>query len=140
MKYESYPALTQPILEAYGGRKQKDFICVFVNVKTNEVIPVPINQEHINFAANILSVRRKDIISNPFLCSHLIPSIIQITNKKIVAVVTGASGLEVGFKVKHKLEDLQKAHTLVWNFINLGDIEVGKIIENRIVERFAIKQ
>lgn len=139
MKYPAYPVLTWSILETYGGRKQAGFISVFVNMKTNEVIPIPIGQEHIEVASDILGATKEDILFNPSICAHLIPGIIQLTNKKIVAVVTGASGMEIGYNVRHYVTDVQKAHTIIWSFITSGEIPVGQLLENRIIRKYTIK-
>lgn len=140
MKYSSFPVLTWSLFSKYSGRKQAGFINVFVDVNANEIIPIPRDIEHITFVAEILNCDIQEIKENPAKCSHLVPSIIQISGDYVISVVTGVSGLEIAFKVRHKKEHLQIAHSLVWAFIENGEIPIGNLVENTIVERYAIKE
>lgn len=132
---KSYDCLTQAIVSAYGNRKKPGRVSVFTDVENNKIYPVPINEEHINF------VKR---IATPSYYEKIVPTHIDLERnekglEEVVRVITGECGLEIKGGVRHKYEDLKKAHALVFEFINKGEFPIGELKENKIVTRYAKK-
>jgi len=130
--------LTWELFEAFGGRKKAGLLSIFVDVKTGQLHPLPLKVEHVAFAARLLGTTVEAIKQKPEMAMHLVNSNIVVENGEIVEVFTGISGLELHCNVKHYIADLKKAHGIIWVFINDGEIAVGKIRVNKIVDTFAI--
>ncbi|MBW2981992.1 hypothetical protein KY343_03875 [Candidatus Woesearchaeota archaeon] len=133
---KSIEYLSKDVIQEFGGRKQAGVIALIIDVKEKKIYPVPHNLEHVDFAALLLDKKKGELKKNPQLAARLIPSTISIEEGKIVGVLTGVSGLEIGLKVKHKSSDLENAHGMVWACINLSEqlktVSVGKLKINRI--------
>jgi len=136
MKPKAYKILQISIINdpKYFPRKKPDQLCVIVDTSKGEVYPVPVSIEHIDFAGMILGYTKEDIIKNPDIASKLVPSNLRLknvySNPEIYSIVTGQSGMEAGFGVKHSREQIDTAHELVFGFIMNGELVV-KIEENR---------
>lgn len=131
-------SLTRAVINRYLGRKKPNYLSVIVDAKTLAVYPVPPDQEHIAFAAALLNIEEDDIKARPSRAQHLIPSLIVIKDFKVAGVVTGVSGMEIGFNVRHKRADLKLAHDRVWEFINKGELPIAeKLEENKIIYEYA---
>lgn len=119
--------LTWKLYDKFGGRKKEGYLSLIVDVKTGIIYPVPLELEHIKFALTLLGKKKEDIEKNPGLASHLIPSLIFVDDVKreVIGVLTGSSGMEPGFGVRHEKKDLNLAYQLVLRFINEGNIKIS---------------
>lgn len=122
--------MTRELFEVFGNRKHEGLFAAFVNVRTEEIIPVPIGVEHIEFASRLLHLAPSDIKAHPDVASHLVASYLQVEMNKegpiIVGVLTGVCGMNLGYGVRHMREDLEKAHALMLQFALAGDIPLAK--------------
>ena len=129
--------LSKKILKKYYGRKQEALISLIIDVAKEKIYPVSKHLEHIDVAELLLGKTKKELAANPKLAAHLIPSTIEIINGQVTGVITGISGLELGFGVRHNRKDLHKAHEIIWSCIilsqQIGTIKVGKLKANRII-------
>ena len=57
---KSYDRLTWPLVNQFLGRKKANVLCVVMNVKTNEVFPIPQGVEHITYVPEILGIEREN--------------------------------------------------------------------------------
>ncbi len=135
----NYDYLSQSIISAYGNRKEPGRVSIFTDLRDNNIYIVPRNEEHIDFVKRIAS---------PSEYEKIVPTHIDLRTaadgiEEVIRVITGESGLEIKGGVKHSYEDLQKAHDLAWQFIDKGcvngEIRIGKIEENKIVERYLLR-
>jgi hypothetical protein len=136
--------MTRELFEVFGNRKQEGLFAAFVNVKTEEIIPVPIGVEHIEMAARLLHLAPSDIKAHPDVASHLVASYLQIEKSpaglKIVGILTGVCGTNMGYGVRHERSDLEKAHALMLQFALNGEIPVAAPLKlNRILFEFVKK-
>lgn len=127
--------LTPELIELYAGRKQEGVLSLLVDTYQKRVYPVPHTMEHVNVACEILGITIKQLQESPQQARHLIPVNIFLRNGKIVGLMNGKSGLEMGYRVKHERESQDIAQRMVWtlitsskiNGVELGNIEINKI-------------
>lgn len=131
---ETCERITSEDYKKYSNRKKPGRISVLVNTRSEAVYLVPIGEEHIDFAGRI--ARKEDY---PHLVPSHVDTEIQDSEPVIVGVVTGVCGLEIKLGVRHRIEDLEKAHDLTWRLINDSDLKVGRIRKNRIVIRYTVR-
>lgn len=130
--------LTWAVANNYIGRKKGGLISVMVNVETKEVIPIPRNVEHVDFTSALLGMERDDLRNDPSRAARWIPSNIEVLGDEVIGVITGVSGLELGFRVRHTRADLQAAHDRVIQWVLEGELYVVEPLEkSEIVYRFA---
>jgi|SRR3989344_6633376 len=122
MSIRIYNRLTWSLVSRFGDRKEHGYLSLIVNVENDEIYIVPHEKEHIMLVEQLLSVDRNYIRKNSDIASHLVPSIIEIQDSEVKGVLTGFSGLESGFKVRHTEEQLDRAHVLVLAFVENGEI------------------
>jgi len=135
-------ALTWGLYNNYGGRKKPGYLSVIVDVEHEIIYPVPLDVEHIEFISkNILNVSKEDVTANPLLAEKLIPSIIEIDDisREVRGVLTGISGVEIGFGVRHSMKDLEKAHAMVLDFIANGEIRMADNFNAKISPKYSKK-
>jgi hypothetical protein len=129
--------LSKKTFERYGDRKKPGLITFLIDVDKESIYPVPKGMEHVGLACILAKTTRFVIETDPKVVSHLIPSTLEIKEGLLVSVLTGVSGLELGFKVKHKKGDLRKAHRLIWACITLseevGTIKIEELKRNKII-------
>lgn len=127
---ESIDSLTRVLVRQHGNRKTHGRFSVVVDVTDESIYPVPKGIEHIDYVRGNFPIER-------MYRGEIVPSHIQLRKKKsgeqeVVGVHTGESGMEQSYGVLHSMEDLERAHTLVWVFIGRGEFRVGDVKINKI--------
>jgi len=118
----------------YGNRKRNGRISLLVDTETETIYLVPKEEEHIDFAKRIAEPEHY-----PKLVPVHVDTEMQDAEPRIVGVITGVCGLEIKLEVRHDAKDLEKAHDIAWKLINISEIHTGKIREDRIVMRYAVR-
>jgi len=136
--------LSWAIINQFIGRKTAYGIGVVVDVKTLEVFPIPVDTEHIKYVPLILRVSEDDLIENPALAEHIIPSIIELVPDPNVGYLvkslhTGVSGLEIAYGVRHDRQALEIAHKRVLEFIKNVEFPIAADFRNTISYRYVKK-
>ena len=144
IKPKEYPILVSGILSPGAGyypRKKPDQLCIIVDTKSEKIYPVPTAIEHVDFAAKILGYA---IQENPEEASNLVPSNIRLKvsgfnhlNDFVEEIVTGTSGMEVGFGLRHSPEQLKKAHEIAKSFVEKGGLPHANNYKERIIMKYA---
>ncbi|MBS3174918.1 hypothetical protein J4440_03495 [Candidatus Woesearchaeota archaeon] len=131
--------LTWKVIEKYGNRKYQGLLTFFVNVTTEEIFPVPVDIEHIDFICKLINFdNRNELRQNPFAAMHLVPSTIHINDDGYIdSVITGVSSLEMGAGVRHSKENIKKAHKLIHDFISNGELPIGTLKEDKPIMQYA---
>jgi hypothetical protein len=70
----------------------------------------------------------------------LVSSIIEIKDDEVYGVVTGFSGAESGYGVRHTEEQFKRAHALVLVFVKEGQILLHPEFKDSIVYRYLLKE
>jgi len=77
------------------------------------------------------------LVGDPRKLEKIIPSHIeyhQIEGEyEIISVITGESGMELGYGITHNADDTITAHSRVINFINDGYVLVNPNLELKII-------
>ncbi|MBS3135248.1 hypothetical protein J4406_02680 [Candidatus Woesearchaeota archaeon] len=127
-------SLTKRILEEFGERKHKGRLSVITNLNEGGIIsPVPHDQEHIEFCTNLVGDVRKLAKVIP---THIGYKIINNDYYEINSVITGESGMEQGYGIRHSLDDIIMAHNKVLMYIYNGEIP-RKISKIQIIEKYS---
>ena len=135
-------SLTWGLYNAYGGRKKPGYLAVVVNLKENVIYPIPTNEEHADFISKrILGTSKNELSMHPEWAEKIIPSIIEIDDisGKVKGVLTGVSGVEIGYRVRHDKEDIEKAHAKVIEFLKNGEIPFAEGFRAIIQYKYARK-
>lgn len=127
--------LTKRILEEFGGRKHYGRLSVVTDLNGNgEIYPVPHKEEHIEFCIELVRDIRK--------LERVIPSHIEYTKVedkyKITSIITGETGMEQGYGIRHDKEDIKNAHQKVLEFVNNGEVLLNSEIESKIIYNHSI--
>jgi len=127
----------------YFNRKGAFIISCVVDVDNNEVVIIPVNQEHINIVSEYLRVDKIDIRDNPDIASHIVPFTLEldICDKRgfpweLKQLLIGVSGLEIGFRVRHTSSQIEKARNLIWKFLEYSEdiyIDIKRV--NEVIKR-----
>ncbi len=122
--------LTQKLIEMYGNRKRKGRLSVVVNTSNSDVYVVPKNKEHINYCLNLVGddVRKLEKIVPSHINYDTVESLYEV-----ISIITGESGMERGYGVRHRHDDLNIAHQRVLDFVHNGKIFVHPNLESRII-------
>jgi len=134
--------LTWALYNSFGGRKKPGYLSVVVDLKTKTIYPVPLGKEHVKFVAeNLLGISEDELSNDTSLAMRIIPSIIEIDGiaGEVKGVLTGVSGVEIGYRVRHLKQDIEKAHGLVIGFIEQGEIPLSEGFKARIEYKYAVK-
>lgn len=146
MKPKSYDCLIFPILSEGAGyfpRKQPDQLCVVADTTNSKIYPVPIAIEHVDFVSELLGCHiTEDLLG----ASRFVPSNIIIRLKgangvidnKVMEIITGVSGMEIGYNLRHTPGQLQKAHGLANTFVVSGEIPQDEEFKSRIIRKYSI--
>ena len=132
--------LKESMVEKLGNRKDSGLLNLIIDVNKEELYIVPHIKEHIEIAAALLKKDKREFLNDSFLGSHLIPSTIEIKNGEIIGVLTGVSGMEMGYGFLHTYEQLEKAHTLSLLFIGNGENPKNKGFKDRIIYKYTLKK
>ncbi len=144
MKARPYDRLLYNILSEGAGyfpRKKPDQLCVVTNTEENLIYPVPIEIEHIDFVSRLLGFNIRNV---PEKASKIVPSNIFIKLRGINDVIdnvtgmdTGISGMEIGHGLRHHAEQLEKADSLVEEFVRKGELPVDPRFESEINRKYS---
>jgi hypothetical protein len=108
--------LTPEAVAQFGNRKKPGRISVVTDLDTCNTFYVPHNIEHIDF------IRSKLRIDD---CRRIIPTHIDMIldegQPRIGELITGTSGVEQGFGVRHTKEDIDVAHNFVYRSVINGE-------------------
>ena len=142
MALKIFKRLDWSFVKNFGGRKNQNYTCVIVNVQNKEIYGVPRNMEHIDFLCKLLSMDnikegRDYIKNNPKCAAHLVPSIIELRDNMVYRVITGVSGAEIGYNVRHTKEQLEQALSLVLIFIENGEIVKHPDFGLQLIDKYA---
>lgn len=138
MKPRSFDRLCIALLDPYYfPRKEADQLCCIVNLEDEKIYPVPVEIEHVDFAGLIL---KNNIQNNPGYASRFIPSNLRIDalDRVVRKIITGVSGMEIGYNVRHTFSDVDLAHSLIKDFVFRGEFPC-RSIEEEVVYRYCIK-
>ncbi len=138
MKPRSFDRLCIALLDPYYfPRKQPDQLCCVVNLEDKKIYPVPVEIEHIDFVSLLLT---SDIKSNPEYARRVIPSNLRIDalDRVVKKIITGVSGMEIGYNVRHTTHDVDLAHSLMREFVSRGEFTAGNNLDE-IVYRYCVE-
>ena len=121
--------LTQELIEQFGNRKHEGRLCFVVDTSSSEVYVVPKDKEHIDYCLELVKGEVRNL-------EKIIPSHIMYDNVgdyyEVFSVLTGESGMEQGYGVRHSANDLNLAHQRVLDFVHNGNIFVYPNLESKI--------
>lgn len=134
---KNYTFLTYGLLSSNGDRKKPGRLSILVDLVEDKIYAVPCDIEHIDFAREILGFGPEE---NGKRYTKLIPSHIDCVKKdglEIVAgVITGVSGIEIGYGVRHRKEDVSLANVKTLDFVAKGDVEISRDLENEVCMKY----
>jgi len=141
MKLKNYNSLTWAVYNNYGGRKKQGIVAIYVDVNTKNVYPIPIKMEHINFLSQFLGKTEEEIREDPLSASHLVPSVIEIRDPpgEVIGLITGTSGAEMAYGIRHTKKQLEDGHAIALYFIENGELPIADDFKKEIVWRWLIK-
>ena len=128
-------SLTKIILEEFGDRKHESRLSVITDLnEEGRIYVIPHNKEHIEFCTELVGDTRK--------LKRVIPTHIDYRkssdNYIIDSIITGESGMEQGYGIRHTPEDLLEAHNNVLRFIYDGEITLMSGFTSRIVNKYLV--
>ena len=132
-------SLTYGLFQQYGDRKKQGRISVFVDLGKDAIYAVPRDIEHVDFFNKITYLHPEDEFWRE-IASRYIPSHIDLNldGSAVEGIVTGVCGMEIAYGSRHSEEDLYKAHEIVHEFVNEGDIPISELKEDKVVLRYSI--
>ncbi len=137
MKPKSYDFLTWAAISNYGNRKERGRFSVVVDVPTGTVYAVPCDVEHKDFLCALLGKTEQDIKQNPACVTRIVPAHIDLNGQdEVYRVLTGISGFEQIYRVKHSIKDLQAAHNRVLEFVKQGEAPCVQTLDAKIDGRY----
>ncbi len=138
MAIKPVKALTFSVLNNSIGRKSATALSFFCDVLNNTILMVPKDSEHIDFAAIVLNTTPDDIRQEPSVAAHLVPVVLEFTPNHdfVTGMLTGTSGMEIAFGVKHTKEQLDRAHGMAVAFVQNGDVPFAEQVKDIVVRRW----
>jgi len=146
MKPKPYYSLQHRLLSPGAGyfpRKKEGQLCVVADTESGLVYPVPIKIEHVDFVSKILGYH---ITENIESASKIVPSNILLkvagindVVDEVRKVLTGVSGMESGYGLRHDLKQLTIAEDIVLNFIKKGELPLADDFNAKIETRYMKK-
>ncbi len=137
---KAYQKLTWEIVDNFVGRKKPLYLGLICDTRNSLVYPIPVDVEHVDWAIVILGsgYDRGDVRSDPFLLTHLVPVTIEFNAAYdgIKGMLTGVSGMEIGFGVRHTSRQFDIAHALAASFIKNGEIPLDEGFSDKIVKKW----
>ncbi len=135
---KAFRFLTWGVFNNYIGRKKANLFSVIVDTNDGSIYPVPTDTEHIDWAAQILGCTRDDIRQDPSMASHLIPVVIETSPppEELRRVVIGTCGMEIGYRVRHTAEQLERGRAMVMEFLEGGEVPLAKDLQPEVVKRW----
>jgi hypothetical protein len=136
---KSHEYLTANLFRQHGDRKEMGRLSTITDVSTGQVYVVPRGIEHIHFVYELLGTDEPD----QERAAALVPTHIGIErvvpdDLRVVSLLTGISGLEIGLRIRHTREQLAAGHERVRRFVEEGEIErADPLHEDTILLRYA---
>jgi len=133
----SCDSLTQSVVNGYGNRKIFGRLSVLVDVSENLIYPLPRDLEHIEFVKahfSELAVNNGTIVP-----SHIQLEMTSSGLEEVIGIITGVSGMEIGYGIRHDRIDLEKAHAAVLEFVNNGEFSISSHKQDKIEYKYAAK-
>ena len=126
---EEIKKLTKRLMEEFGDRKQEGRLSIITDLNNQgKIYPIPHDQEHIEFCTNLLGDIRK--------LKKVIPSHIEYDKiegeYEITSILTGESGMEQGYGIRHEKLDITTAHQKILEFIQEGEILISRKLNSKI--------
>jgi hypothetical protein len=124
------------------GRKQALSLGLVTNVVDGKIYTMPQEIEHKDFVPALIGATKEMLVENPSLAERIIPSIVEFgyddeLNLEIVGLLTGVSGMEIGFRVRHTRADLEFAHRLVLEYLREGEFHISSKFQAAINYKYA---
>ncbi|OYT32565.1 hypothetical protein DRJ22_00055 [Candidatus Woesearchaeota archaeon] len=141
IKPKAYTALTQAVFANFAHRKGANTLSIITDTETGKIYPVPRELEHIDLACLLLHTNRKEFQEQRTIyldkIEKLIPTIIEFSQDctTVTGIITGVSGMELGYRIRHTENDLNNAHALAKQFIKNGDFEID-LTKDEIIMKF----
>ena len=133
----TYSKLDWSLISRFGDRKKLGYVSIIINVDNGEVYIVPRDTEHIEVLTKILSMDIEDLREHPELAANLVPSIIEIKDEEVYGILTGFSGSESGYNIRHTVKQLDKGHALALKFVEKGNILQHQEFTHKVIYRYA---
>lgn len=125
--------LTPDIVKQFGNRKKPGRVSVVTDMDTLNVFLVPHSMEHIDF------ITKKLRISD---CRRIIPThidmILDHEQERVGELITGVSGVEQGYGVRHTREDIDMAHNIVYSAVQRGEFYFARDYKDRKEYEFSV--
>ncbi|MBS3125256.1 hypothetical protein J4211_03320 [Candidatus Woesearchaeota archaeon] len=141
---KTYDRLTEELRRTYGDRKIPGRLSILVDLCAQPLIyAVPREIEHINFVKELLGTDETQEVRERG--TLLVPSHIDIQpngqnfHYLVCGFLTGVSGLEIAFGVRHPREALKRAHEQTKTFTRIGELSVTTTFsEDKINYKYAL--
>ncbi|OYT32566.1 hypothetical protein DRJ22_00060 [Candidatus Woesearchaeota archaeon] len=129
-----YDFLTYSLINQYGNRKKPGRLSILVNVEEKKIYAVPRKIEHIDYA------KQFNIELSKLIPVHIDTKLNENGLEEIIGLVTGVSGMEIGYGIRHSKKDLEEAHKLAKDFIENGELPIKKLEEDKIIYKYSTNQ
>ena len=136
LKLPNSPYLSGELLNSfYFPRKKANQLCLVTDVKSGLVYPVPVDIEHIDLVSKLADC---DIKNKPECARRIIPSniIISLSTSEVTSIITGVSGCEIAYNVRHSTNNLNEAHNIIKKFIEGDEFKLSKGLEEKLVYQY----
>ena len=130
----------------YGGRKHEGRLSLLADAVEEKFYLMPLNMEHIAYATLLSPAPNpgpQDL--QRYIPVHIfvedIGEKIADTQRCVVGLMTGESGMEQGFGVRHTMKDMQWARTKTLEMIAQGEIPLSPngLKEDKIAHRYSLE-
>jgi len=123
MKPKTFEALTWAAVSEFGNRKQAGRVSFVVDITTKRVFAVPREIEHKDFLCALIGRTQEEIRQNPSYALGIVPVHVDLNAQdQVYRIVTGRSGAEAFYHIKHGEEELQAAHDKTVEFVQNGEV------------------
>ena len=137
MAIKYYSKLTHWLVDQYGHRKGFGIISFLYDVSEKKFIPVPCDKEHAAFLAKLLGIDKEGLKFSE-RAQKFIPVNIQIdADGSVKGLLTGVSGLEIGFKLRHERRYIRKAHRMAISLIKHGELPRSPDFKDKALYKYA---
>ena len=132
--FQTYNKLTWKLFDEFGDRKATGFLSLIIDVHNGVIYLVPHELEHIEFVSKLLNVDKKELKKNPEMAINLIPSMISVNHDdEASGIITGVSGMELGYWITHIKEEMEIAHLLSHKFVDAGEIPKKQSLDKDVI-------
>ncbi|HLC32924.1 MAG TPA: hypothetical protein VJJ82_03795 [Candidatus Nanoarchaeia archaeon] len=141
---KTYDGLTTGLVHEFGNRKEAGKLSLIVDLRDRspQIYAVPRQIEHVDFVRDIFGLEDQyEVQTHGTL---LVPTHVFIRpngwmyQEEVTGYLTGISGLEIAFNVRHPKSALKKAHEEAKLFAQRGELRIAeRLIEDKIIYRYA---